>query len=65
MKRLIVILLFVSGCATQPTPKYVSPYGSPFAPKITQEQLDEIRFCAMWEIWAQKQLKDYDERSKE
>ena len=54
-----LIIVLLAGCASQPTPRYVSPYGSPFGPKITQEQLEEIRFCAMWELWAQTQLRLY------
>lgn len=63
MKRLIVLILFLvlAGCQTQAPKPYVSPYDSPFAPKMTQEQLEEIRFCAMWEMWAQAQLKSYED----
>lgn len=61
-KVLIIILLFIVGCQVQPKKKkYVSLYGTPFAPKMTQEQLEEIRFCAMWEMWAQAQLRHYED----
>ena len=62
MKRILIILtiiLILTGCTTQPKP-YVSPYGSPFAPRLTQEQIEELTLYVTRELWAQVVLRAYE-----
>jgi hypothetical protein len=65
MKKIIIVLLILTaGCQTQIQPQEVNKIKPEhklcFKEPLTAEQLKEIRLCVMRELWAQKQLKDFE-----
>jgi hypothetical protein len=63
MKAVIIFLILVSGCKIQHKP-HISPYGSPFEPRITEARKKELTLYITRELWAQYQLKKFEEKGE-